>query len=87
MKSLIIVSIIAILIGFTLFKLTKDKMVHVDQIVTKKNISHNIPQTPTPSPTLPPIDQSSNLDEEINKLTPQDFSEDFKKLKEEVSQF
>lgn len=39
---------------------------------------------PTPTPTPLVIDQSSNLAEEVDKLTPQDFSEDFQMLRQEL---
>lgn len=40
--------------------------------------------TPSPTPTLVLINESSNLEEEAEKLTPEDFSGDFKNLKEEI---
>lgn len=43
------------------------------------------PSTPTPIPII--IDSSSNLREEVDKLTPEDFSPDFKVLKEEAQKF
>lgn len=84
MKSLIIVTLISVLIGFGIFKLINNKMVHPDQIVTKQESSN---LAPTPKPTLPPIDQNSNLEQEIDKLTPEDFSEDFNQLKDELTKF
>lgn len=41
--------------------------------------------SPTPKPSLEPINESSNLEEEINKLTPKNYSEDFTELKEEIN--
>lgn len=40
--------------------------------------------TPTLKPTLSPLDKNSNLEEEINKLIPEDFSESFNNLKQEL---
>ena len=85
MKIIALVIIISILIGFGIFKLMDNKMPNTQQIDT--NYSTNIYPSQTPKPALPPIDASSNLEEEINKLTPQDFSEDYKNLRDEVSNF
>lgn len=37
--------------------------------------------TPTPQPTLPPITENSNLNEEIKTLIPKDYSEEINGLK------
>lgn len=42
---------------------------------------------PTPKPTLPPISSTTDLEVEIEKATPADFSPDYKTLKDEVSNF
>lgn len=86
MKRLIIIVLISILIGSIIFKLTDNKTSHVGQIVTKQE-SSNISPTSSPKPTLPPLNENSNLEEEINKLTPPDFSESINKLKEEIKNF
>jgi len=41
--------------------------------------------TPTPTPII--FDQNSNLWQETEKLTPEDFSDDFNLLKQEASLF
>ncbi|MBI2021598.1 hypothetical protein HYS93_01795 [Candidatus Daviesbacteria bacterium] len=85
-KSLTLLIAVSILIGFLIFKLTGNKFSQVEQIVTKKIIRNQI-SIPSPSPTLKPLEQNSNLDEEINKLSPADFSEDFADLRKQVSNF
>lgn len=42
--------------------------------------------TSTPKPTFEPLNESTDLVEEINNLTPPDFSEDFQNLKNQISQ-
>lgn len=82
---ILIVFIVSVFVGLIIFKLTDNKIPHKQQIVTNKNKALDI--TPTPKPTLPPLNVNSNLEEELEKLTPKDFSEDFKKLREEVKNF
>lgn len=40
--------------------------------------------SPTPTPTPVVFDRNSNLEEEADKLTPEDFSSDFELLKKQV---
>lgn len=84
LKIIVLVILISVLIGFGIFKLTNNKTIHPDQVITKQQSSN---LAPTPKPTLEPIDQNSNLEQEIDKLTPEDFSEDFNQLKDELTKF
>lgn len=43
--------------------------------------------TPLPSPTPFFIDREAVLENEVEKLTPEDFGQDFQNLKEEASRF
>lgn len=52
-------------------------------IINKISRAPTVVPSPTPTPVL--IDQSSDLKTETEKLTPEDFSNDFKNLKEEAS--
>lgn len=83
-KIITLVIVFSVLIGFGIFKLTNNKTVHPDQVITKQQSSN---LAPTPKPTLEPIDQNSNLEEELDKLTPPDFSEDFESLKKSTNNF
>lgn len=59
-------------------------------MVSPQGTSQNLPTvtlTPTPTPTPVIFNESSNLETETEKLTPEDFSNDFKQLKEEVGKF
>lgn len=85
-KKILILVILAVLLGvFLLFKsnLSSSK---ISPNLQSGNVLIPTP-TPTPTPTPPVFDKNSNLEEEIEKLTPEDFSEDFKLLKEEASSF
>ncbi|MBI4039894.1 hypothetical protein HY389_00890 [Candidatus Daviesbacteria bacterium] len=52
--------------------------------------SGNTKTSPTPAPSLTPlimIDQNTNLSDEAQKLTPEDFSNDFTRLKNQAGSF
>lgn len=87
-KTLILVIIFSVLVGIVIFFLTGNKNSAIQNIVTKgqnlQNISKESSPTPAPKITFPPLTKDSNLEEEIARLTPEDFSEDTKKLKEEI---
>ncbi len=95
-KKLVFIIIVAILIGFALFYGIKIFSGNKEtQLIFPKITKQALP-LPTPSPrfageagkpSLPPIDQNSNLKGEIEKLTPTDYSEDFTNLHKETSQF
>jgi len=60
------------------------------KMVSSQGTSQNLPvvtltPTPTPSPVI--FNENSNLETETEKLTPEDFSVDYKSLKEEVGKF
>lgn len=83
-KKILILVILSVLLGvFLLFKSN----------LSSSKISPNLQSgnvlipTPTPTPTPPVFDKNSNLEEEIEKLTPEDFSDDFKTLKQEITRF
>lgn len=82
LKNLVLVVIGGVLIGITLVwivkwsnskNITQSNIVRQDSREEKSEIFQS-----TPEPTLPPINENSNLEEEINNLTPKDYSEEFK---------
>lgn len=85
-KLIIILIIIFLLIGgiFFLKGGDRNKTLLTPGLELKKKLS----ATPTTTP-LPKIiiDQNSNLEEELKKLTPDDFSSDLDDLKQEVFWF
>lgn len=83
-KIITLVIVFSVLIGLGIFKLTNTKTVYPDQVIIRQQSSN---LAPTPKPTLPPIDQNSNLEEELDKLTPPDFSENFENLKKSTNNF
>lgn len=86
-KTLILVIIFSILVGVVIFFFTGNKDSAIKNIVTKgqnlQNISKASSPTPAPKIIFPPLTRDSNLREEIDKLTPADFSEDIQNLKED----
>lgn len=92
LKTLILVIILAVLIGIIILIGFK----FLDNTPLASSILSQTPMTnfndrnilsppsiqPAHKPTLPPIGPDTNLKTEIDKLTPTDFSDDFKKLKE-----
>ncbi len=83
-KQIIIVIIAGILIGVGIIIFTQRSSI---KKITPQFISSNQEaiSTPTPKPTLPPLDENSNLEEETNNLTPKDFSQDFMKIREQLN--
>lgn len=79
-KVIIIIIFLGVVTAFVLMGRTDDKRVVSPQLVSQDQAA--ITSTPTPIPIN--ISQSSNLETETEKLTPEDFSGDFKMLKEEV---
>lgn len=96
LKLIIWVIIGGILIGVVIFFLTKgpDKNPvsknNINEVPTKVSAessetdSSNYYPSPTPRPTLPPLDSNSNLVEEVDKNEPRDFSKDFDELRDQV---
>jgi hypothetical protein len=90
-KNLILVVIGGVIIGLGIFFGEKALKGNSDIAVVRhqKNVAeseYSSTPVPTSKPTPEPLNESSNLGEEINKLTPPDFSEDFKELKDQVSE-
>ena len=80
LKTLILIIILLILVGVTLIFVSN--FTHSNNLTTQQFTNQTVPLTPTPLPTLTPINENSNLKEEIKKLTPEDFSKDFDNLKQ-----
>lgn len=68
-------------LGIKIFLGKQDMMLRVPQITKQSSLS------PSPKPTPSPIGQNSNLEDEINKLEPDDYPADFSRLKQETTQF
>lgn len=85
-KTLILVSVVAVLIGFGIFFLF-NKAPSENSLISPKRtfFSFSKPSpTPTPKPTLPPLDANSDLLQETEKLGAPEFSKDFNSLREQV---
>lgn len=83
----VIVTTVLIVVGvFVLI----NRSANSKMVSPQNNFSSQVVTTPTPSPTPTPvpviINQSSNLETEMENLTPEDFSGDFKILKEEAGE-
>lgn len=82
-KQIIFVVIAAILVGSIIFWFTRktpqEQTTLLNQPFPKLEVLTS--PYPTPMPTPPAINESSNLEEELNKQTPRDFSEDFNSLR------
>lgn len=88
LKKIIIVTIISIFLGVAYVYVSNFSLPNTTFMSNQK--TQNSPSsnpTPTPLPTLPPLDRSSNLIQENQDKTPEDFLQDFKKLKDTVSSF
>ncbi len=86
-KTIALIIIFSILIGFLIYWFTQDSTKKKEIITVSPLVQSFITSpAPTPSPT-PFVNSSSNLEESAKSLTPKDFSEDIKKLKEEVNNF
>lgn len=87
-KTIILVIFLSFLIGLTYILFSpNNKISNAKQFIFLKSLiqSKNISPTPTPKPTPAPIKKDANLEEEVNKLTPKDYSEDFNTLRKEVN--
>ncbi|MBI2022399.1 hypothetical protein HYS97_00925 [Candidatus Daviesbacteria bacterium] len=82
-KSLVLVIIFSALIGVVIFLLIGKGDGKIIQPLTNSSQASK-PEVPTPKPTLPPLDENSNLEQEINKLDPPNFSEDIENLRNEL---
>lgn len=84
-KTIILVIIFSALVGVTIFfisRLYQNQSSFAGNSSLSKILST---PSPTPKPTLPPVDANTNLQEEIGKLTPPDFSSDYEKLKQQAN--
>ncbi len=88
-KTIILVIILSVIVGTGIF--FADKIIKRKEsplIKTALNFSNVNNPTPTPSstpkPTLPPLTEKADLEEELNKLSPSDYSNEFKVLKESL---
>lgn len=86
-KTITLIITFSILIGFLIYWFTQDST-KKKEIITVSPLAQSFltSTSPTPSPT-PFVNSSSNLEEAAKSLTPKDFSDDIKKLKEEISSF
>lgn len=84
------VIILVAIIGFFTYKIftpSSNSNSQTPQTNTKSAAKPQPTPIPTPKPTLPPISSSTDLEAEIEKATPADFSPDYKILRDEVSKF
>ena len=82
-KVLIIIIFLGVIATFVIMSRTGSNKMVSPQIVSQNQAA----ATPTPTPVLININQSSNLETETKNLTPDDFSGDFKVLREEAGRF
>lgn len=90
--TVLLVIILSLIMGLGIFL--------ADQIINKRNselikaavsitdLTKKAPTpspSPTPKPTLPPLTESSDLKQELQKTIPSDFQSEFNNLKKEVS--
>lgn len=91
-KTILGVVIVAVLIGvvyvvfeknFSPVKSMRDSKTSSAQELSKENppVQSSVINLPSPQATLPPIDQSSDLEAEANKLEMRDYSGLFEELK------
>lgn len=64
---------------------SKNGISKINLIQSANSVTPTVTVTPTMVPVV--LDKNSNLEEEVDKLIPEDFSQDFNKLKEEVNSF
>ncbi len=88
LKSIIIVVIISIATGVGIYYLSTPKANNLKNASAPREVplTTNVEPSPSPLPSEPPIDKNTDLPAEIKKQVSPDFSDDYKKLKEEVNQ-
>ena len=93
-KTIIIVIFVSMLIGAGIFFIssrdTTGELARAQIAGESKKASSQAPQEEEeihPLPSFSPIDKTTNLAGESGKLTPSDFSEDFKSLKNTIATF
>lgn len=82
-KIIFIILGITILAGAAVVKLGGNRPSYIKPMVVFSSPS----PLPSPKPTLPPINEESNLTKEINQLLPPDLSPDFSQLQEVMASF
>ena len=89
-KTIVLLIILSVITGTGIFLL--DQLINrkdsplVKSAVSFANITTKpkVSPTPTPKPTLPPLTENSNLEEELNSLNPSDYSNEFQTLKDSL---
>lgn len=92
LKLYIWVIVVSIIIGIAIFFLTRgaDTVASPNaarEIPSDTSVSENDPgyyPSPSSKPTPPPLDANSNLEAEVEKLDPKDYSSDFENLKKQI---
>lgn len=82
-KIIFIILGVTLLAGAAVVKLGGSRPSYIKPMVVFSSPS----PLPSPKPTLPPINEDSNLTKEINRLLPPDLSPDFSQLQEAVAPF
>lgn len=87
MKKIYLVSLLIIL-GLITGWIIKNKPIANNINIKVLSNSQNLSVSPTifltPTPTLPVINKDTNLEEELLKYSPQDFTPDYKNLTQEI---
>ncbi len=85
-KTIILVIILSALIGVGIF--AAGNILDKNSQAPVQSQTQSAPKVSLPSPKASesPINENTNLKEEIDKLNPPDFSQDYSKLKQEISQ-
>ncbi len=96
-RTIVAVIVISILIGFGIFYFSKggssSALSKTTATFNQQTTSTNSPPvdstnsyypSSTPRPTHPPLDKSSDLEAEAEKLDPQDYSTDFENLRDQI---
>lgn len=82
---LILTVVVSILLGIGIYKFIENNPSRIQQNFAQKINPAANEKKVLAKPTLPPIDGTSNLKEEIEKLEPVDFTKDIENLRKELS--
>jgi hypothetical protein len=86
LKTIIVVIIVSVAVGVGIYWFTLPKTQTLSDSAPKEvPISTNTSPSSSPLPSEPPIDKTTDLEAEIKNQTAPDFTEDYKKIKEEVN--